>query len=325
MDIKVSNFVLRLACRLPCIRLLFSRNAVILLYHSVPRKSDDDSIDSGVFEEHISFIKQRFQVVSAAGLFEPREIDHKMKVMLTFDDGFQNHAETVAPILTKYNVPGTFFVCSRHSVPGKYLWFNYLRALCKYFPRKTLTFRGTTLDMSLDTRDRSITKLSDYLLNLKPHPGAMYQAIEEELPRLEDFVDAETLRDSYAGASAQEVRQLAANPLFSVGAHTVDHPFLPKCDSSEVNRQFTENKKWIETATSRPCNSIAYPSGAYDSGVLEQARGAGFAYGHAVIPVLKRDVQYELPRLGIYSKSLDILAFKVYWGNLLRAMPLKVG
>ena len=319
----ISIFV-RVACHLPYIRYLFSGNGIILLYHGVPKNSEDGSIDSRVFEAHVNFIRQRFNVVSAAGLLERRAKD-KIKVMLTFDDGFRNNAETVAPILTKYNMPATFFVCSRHSVPGKYLWFSYLRALRKYFPEKRLTFRGAILDMSSDSRNVSVSKLSDHLLNLKPHPGAMYKAIEEELPRLEDFVNAETLRDSYAGASAQEVRQLAANPLFSVGAHTVDHPFLPKCDSGEVNRQFTENKKWIEAVTSRPCNSIAYPSGAYDSGVLEQARGAGFAYGHAVIPVLKRDVQYELPRLGIYSKSLDILAFKVYWGNLLRAVPLKVG
>jgi peptidoglycan/xylan/chitin deacetylase (PgdA/CDA1 family) len=299
---------------------------VILLYHGIPKDSDGNfAIDGAAFEQQIIFLKQHFKIVPADRLWDRREAHENIRVMLTFDDSFRNHAEVAAPILRKHDVPATFFICSRHSISGKYLWFSYLRALEKHFPDDSLCFRSDRFNMSPDQRNASLRRLSDLLLGLKPHPSAMYQAIETELPRLESFVSPEHLADSYAGMTAEQVSQLAKDSLFSFGVHTVDHPLLTKCDPDEVYRQILGNKTWIERATNRRCDFIAYPEGAYNAKVVEQCRDFGFTHGHALVPILNTDVEYEVPRMGIYSVSLDVLGFKVQWGNLLRAMKMKVG
>ena len=99
----------------------------------------------------------------------------------------------------------------------------------------------------------------------------MYEAIEEELPRLEDFVSRQKLADCYAGMTAEQVDELSRDPLFSIGVHTVDHPFLSKCRAEEARRQILDNKKWIEKVSDKPCDSIAYPSGDYNAEVWRSA------------------------------------------------------
>jgi peptidoglycan/xylan/chitin deacetylase (PgdA/CDA1 family) len=325
MNSIVKYLLLRLGWKLPYIRFLSSRRTVILLYHGIPKESDGNSIDGLVFEQQVAFLRQHFKIVSPNELWNRREAHENIRVMLTFDDGFRNHAEVVAPILRKYNVPAIFFASSRHSIPGNYLWFTYLQALESHFPDKGFYFREDFFDMSLGQRHSSIQHLEECLLNLEPHPSAMYEAIEEELPRLESFVSAGKLADCYAGMTAEQVGQLSQDPLFSIGVHTTDHPFLTRCEPAEALRQIQDNKSWIEQASNKQVDVIAYPGGNYNSEVLRQSKELGFAQGYAVIPVLRINPVHELPRIGVYSKSFDVLGFKVQWGNLVRELRLNVG
>jgi len=320
-----SHLFLRPSWKAPYIRFFSSRRAVILVYHGVPQDREGSSINGEVFEQHIIFLKQHFEIVAPDSLWNRREAVQAIKVILTFDDGFRNHAEVVAPILRKLAVPAIFFVCSRQSARGNYLWFNYLLALQRYFPGDEIHFRGGFFNMRSNKRAISIRRLWDLLLDLKPHPSAMYEAIEQELPSLEDFVGQKKLADAYAGITPQQVSELAADPLFSFGVHTVDHPFLTKCDPAEVYRQILNNKAWIEAITGKACNSIAYPSGVYNRQVLKECHSLGMTHGYALTPTVEAETRYELPRIGIYAPSLDVLGFKVQWGNHMRTLRLKVG
>src|SRR3989442_674837 len=325
MTQKVIKSILMVGWRFPLIRAISSRRPVILLYHGIPAQGDGTLVDGAVFEQHIWFLKQHCEFISPDNLGKSRGTLDKIRVLLTFDDGFRNHAEVVAPILRKHHVPALFFVCSRHAAPGKYLWFSYLRALEKHFRDSGFPFRGEFIDMSPGQRQASVQRLSELLLNFTPHPTAMYQAIEDELPRLEDFLDGGNLANCYAGMTAEQVRDLAADPLFSIGVHTVDHPFLPKCEYAEAFRQIRDNKIWIERVCDQQCDTIAYPSGDYSIELLQQCRDLGLARGYAVAPILGADPRLEVPRIGIYATSLDVLGFKVQWGNLMRALRIKAG
>jgi len=325
MEFNIREPLLAIGWRSPWIRALSSYRPVILLYHGVLDQRNVTDIDAKTFEMHILLLRRHFEIVSLTSIQGKRKVLARIRVVLTFDDGFRNNAEIVAPILRKHNVPATFFVCSRHSDTSNYLWFSYLRALEEFFRGSGFHFRGRFIDMSSDRRRGNIQRLGEVLLSLKPHPVAMYEAIEKELPHLEDFVSEGQLQGLCAGMTKDQIAELAADPLFSIGAHTVDHPFLTKCEPDEAYRQIRENKDWIERVSGRSCNVIAYPSGDYNETTLEQCRSLGFVQGHAVIPVAKINSQLELPRLGIYSTSLDILGFKVQWGNLMRTFGVKVG
>ncbi len=309
--------MLSFSYKLPVFARLLPRTPSVLVYHGVPRATRLGGVDAMTFEQHIVFLRRRFIFVHPQDVYRRRVSGRPADVLLTFDDGFRNNAEVAAPILRRHGVPAVFFICSRHSAPGKYLSCAYLSALRQHFKGNGFTFRREFMDMSPGQREATMRRLAAYLAQLKPHPAALYRAIEEELPKLEDFVSAEARRDECEGMSPDQVQELAANPLFTVGVHTVDHPRLTLCEPQEVLRQISENKLWLEHITGKPCGTIAYPYGDYNAETVESCRAAGLYRGYAVLQKLHCDRDWEVPRLGIYSPSLDVLGFKVIWGRAL--------
>ena len=307
-----------LGSHFPFTRLLAPLNPVVLMYHGIPRQSEGSAVDADSFERHICFLKRNFVLVSVDDLGARRRIGGRVRVMLTFDDGFRNNAEVAAPILRRHNVPACFFISSRHAYPRKYLWFTYLRMLEKHFKGNGFMFDGEFMDMSVPRQRLTIDRLTTLLVGLRPHPERMYQVIEEELPRPEDFVSSSDLTDHYAGMTAEQIEELSTNPLFSIGVHTLDHPFLTKCDWAEASRQIVGNKTWLENVIRRPCDAIAYPLADYDAEIVKLCRSVGFCRGYSVNRNIHCDLELERPRVGIYHPSLNELGFKVRWGNLLR-------
>jgi len=293
---------------------------VILVYHRIVSRASGAHVDWRTLEEQLLFLRRHFEIVPPALLRDKRKALDKLRVVLTFDDGFRNQTEVAAPILRRHHLPAIFFISSRHSTPRKYLWFAYLEALEKHFKGNGFCFGGEFMDMSPEKRHITIARLRETLLNLKPHPAAMYELMEQDLPCLEDFVCASDLLDYCAGMTEEQVGELASDPLFSVGVHTVDHPFLTKCTPDEAQSQILDNKRWLEGVSGQPCNTIAYPAGDYDAEILKQCRQCGLNEGHALIPMVERNSEQELPRIGVYSASLELLGFKVQWGNHVRSI-----
>jgi peptidoglycan/xylan/chitin deacetylase (PgdA/CDA1 family) len=157
----------------------------------------------------------------------------------------------------------------------------------------------------------------------------MYDKIERSLPSLQTFVPQPHLDDHYAGMTWDHIRDIARDPLFEIGVHTVDHPFLTICDESEMERQVRVNRDELERMAGKPIRSIAYPSGDYDTTVAARCADSGMEVRYAVetrrgsggVPLDDSCI----PRIGVYRSSMNIVGFKVQWGNLLRRTPLKFG
>jgi peptidoglycan/xylan/chitin deacetylase (PgdA/CDA1 family) len=317
MKSVVRQLAAKVGWRLPLSRVLSGRRPAVLTYHGIPRIGLPGEVDAVSFERHMLFLKAHFELVSWERLATARTRLSRVQVLLTFDDGFRNNAEVVAPILRRHRIPAVFFVCSRHAEPGKYLWFSYLRALEQWFPGNAFSFRGQLFDMCPSRRAPSVSRLRSELLNLRPHPEAMYKAIEEECPRLEDFAPVSSLAERNAGMTEEQVKELSSDPLFTIGIHTVDHPYLTKCEPAEMIRQIEDNKRWIEQVTSRNCDLIAYPLGDHCGEVLRCCQGLHLRYGFTVEKSIEGDARLQLFRVGVYRQSLDELGVKVRWGHLL--------
>jgi len=322
----VSPSLLRFGWRPSSLRFLSSKRAVVLIYHGVPRRGDGRrSVDAAVLESHIVLLKARFDVIDYRSLDIQRRRGHRIRVVITFDDGYKNNADVAAPILKKHNVPAIFFVSSRHSVEGKYLWFTHVNVLERCFRGRILNFQGRRLDMSHAARRTSIETLTRLLFELQPHPSAMYEAIESELPGLDELMTRSQIDDWCAGMTPQQARELARDPLFTIGGHTCDHPLVSRCERGEALRQIRDNLAWIEQQTEQKCDLFAYPGGDYNLAVLNQCESAGVKHAFAERPRLNRKPALEIPRIGIYGCSDEILGFKVQWGRLLRKARIAVG
>jgi peptidoglycan/xylan/chitin deacetylase (PgdA/CDA1 family) len=286
---------------------------------------NDSDINADAFEEQLIFMKKRFQFIRQNEVEHKRSKDQRIQVLLTFDDGFRNNAVVVAPILKRHQIPAIFFVCSRHLISDKYLWFVHLKMLKTKFNKNGFLFRGEHIDMRPDKRNVSIEKLRHFLVNLKPHPGEMYRVIEEELPPLEDFLSKGEIDDWCAGMSEDQIGELSREDLFDIGIHTNDHSLLSKCDHMEKVRQITENRLLIERICQKKCETISYPTGDYDPATLELCEDLNLSVGYAVFETLRTHPNLEIPRIGIYNKSLEILNFKTVFCNHLRNLNIAIG
>lgn len=314
---RLTDWTAAIGWRLSFANFLAPRDPVVLMYHGVPEHAEGSWIDAASFEDQIRFLKQNFEIISPIQQRIRSKGRGRVQALLTFDDGFRNNAEIAAPILRRHGVPALFFVSSRHSRPGNYLWFAYLRALSEYFEGEGFTFRGEFMDMSRPVRAATIDRLTGTLLDMEPHPGAMYKAIEMELPPLSGFVSQAVMDERGAGITADQMAELSGDELFCFGAHTVDHPLLTRCDDAEALRQILENKVWIEQTTHRTCDAIAYPMQDYDGRIIEICKKTGFRRGYSVTRNLNVDTAFEIPRAGVYRKSLDRLGLKVRWATIL--------
>ncbi len=302
----------------PLPQLLGGREPGVLLYHGTPRRTMADGkyhFDRSALEQQVVCLKKHFDMIRPEELHAPRSSWSRKAVLLTFDDGFQNNAREAVPVLAKHGVPAIFFVCTGHLQSGRVLWFAYLSALEHAFAAPGFSLRGEYYDMSPECRQQSMTKLRNFLLGLRPHPQAMYRAIADELPLLESFMSQDDVQEWCSCMTAEEMAELDAHELFSVEAHTSDHPFLTMCSPEEARRQVLDNKQVIERVCGKTVTAISYPSGDYNRSILMMCRDLGFLSGHAVNPRVGCDTDLEVPRAGIYQPYKEVAAFKAMWSR----------
>ena len=101
------------------------------------------------------------------------------------------------------------------------------------------------------------------------------------------------------GMSAKELRQLDADPLCTIGAHTVSHPKLDTLSYEEQYKEIADSKLELERLLGHPIQHFSFPHGAYNANTLAICHELGFktvvqSWGGAV----RRGVHYKvLPRI----------------------------
>jgi peptidoglycan/xylan/chitin deacetylase (PgdA/CDA1 family) len=153
----------------------------------------------------------------------------------------------------------------------------------------------------------------------------MYAEIENHMPAIEDFVEESELQTRFAGLTEEQIGELAHDNLFDVQAHTVDHPLLTQCSREEILTQLGKNKQWLEGITGKECSALAYPGGDYDAATVGLSQSLGFKQGFAVIPKKLNLPSFEIPRVGVFSKSMAVFAIKARFGHAIRRLGIPVG
>lgn len=85
-----------------------------------------------------------------------------------------------------------------------------------------------------------------------------------------------------------ELRDLAAEPLVTIGSHTVTHPRLSKLCREEVRRELAESKATLENLLGRSVDLFSFPHGDWTNGVVRQALVLGYRQLFTVDPCLVR-------------------------------------
>lgn len=72
--------------------------------------------------------------------------------------------------------------------------------------------------------------------------------------------------------SREQIIRLSRNPLVHFGLHTHSHPRLTDLDPDDVGAELGKSKQALETLLGRAVSGMAFPHGAFNKSVVEQAR-----------------------------------------------------
>ena len=181
-------------------------------------------------------------------------------VCFTIDDGYRDIAEWAYPIFRKHAAPFTLYVPTSFPDQIGELWWLALERVIAGVDRVALVMDG------VDRRFDCATTEDKY---------ATFDAIYWWLRRLDT---EEQLRDAVRDLARRygvdipalcaelcmtwdEIAALAADPLVTIGGHTVNHVMLRKVDDHEVRTEMEMGAEVIEAALGKRPQHFAYPVG----------------------------------------------------------------
>ena len=103
------------------------------------------------------------------------------------------------------------------------------------------------------------------------------------------------------GMNAAELRALDADPLCTIGAHTVSHPKLDTLSYEKQYKEIADSKLELERLLGHPVQHFSFPHGAYNANTLSICQELGFktvmqSWGGPVRKAAHYDV---LPRINM--------------------------
>jgi len=91
--------------------------------------------------------------------------------------------------------------------------------------------------------------------------------------------------------SCEDLKKLAAEPLVTIGSHTVSHANLVQVSVQEASRELSGSKADLENLLSRPIEWFSFPHGAYDASLVRLALEAGYRRLFTIEPTLVDPLQ----------------------------------
>lgn len=106
------------------------------------------------------------------------------------------------------------------------------------------------------------------------------------------------------GMSSDELQLMDADPLCTIGAHTVSHPKLDTLTREQQYHEIAESKQALEALLGHDIKHFSFPHGAHNDDTLAICRKLGFrtvvqSWGG---PLRRGENPYPLPRINMTTK-----------------------
>jgi peptidoglycan/xylan/chitin deacetylase (PgdA/CDA1 family) len=227
---------------------------------------------------------------------------------ITADDAYRDNLTEALPVLEKHEAPIAIYAAPSLINGSSDLWWELVEDIVAarddlYVP----TAKGRVhLDCSSPSRKYAANVfLHDYLTRDVPEEDQRH--VVRELARSVG-VDSERPRRQTL-MTWDELRTIAAHPLATIGAHTVNHYNLKRLSEEKAYAEMTDSARILNFELGVMPRHLAYPYG-YPAAVCERevalAKAAGFASAvttrHGVLRAEHARHLHALPRISVNGR-----------------------
>ncbi len=275
---------------------------LILCYHRVAEGVEDPfylCVSPGNFATHLEEISRAREPSTLADIPVP---SRRPRVVVTLDDGYRDNLTNALPIAQSKGVPITVFVTSGILGTHKGLWWDRLGTLLRSRPPHVreinLPADGGNVRLPLGSSGirADLDSVRRHLLPLR------VTEIEQALDAISEQWQVGSAPPPDAGTlTPEDLRQLAASDIVTIGAHTADHVRLRDRSAREQQDTISASKEELEQSIGRAVSHFAYPFGGrddFDDRSVDAVRSADFDTACTTLPGTARSSAdpYRLPR-----------------------------
>jgi peptidoglycan/xylan/chitin deacetylase (PgdA/CDA1 family) len=183
--------------------------------------------------------------------------------VFTLDDGYKDNREFAYPVFKRHEVPFTIYVASDFADGKPDLWWLTLEEVLRSSPHITLAMTGQGRHFPLRTDAETEVAYHEIYWWLRSIPEDLARAFVSELAAGQN----QDPRPAHARMfmSWDVLRELAQDPLVTIGAHTMTHRALGKLPEAVARAEMAESRARIERELARPCRHFSYPYGCASS------------------------------------------------------------
>ena len=241
---------------------------ILMLHHVRPARADPFQPNRHL-EVTPEFLRTTLAHVRDLGLdiISLEEMHRRMRarefsrrfVCFTFDDGYRDNRDFALPVMRAFDAPFAVYAAGEFADgSGQFWWLALEELVAKVDAIDAPIGDGVRLDAASPAAKQAAFDRLHVWLRAMPTDQAMLEALRALCARHGVCADA-------AGQGLcmpwNELRDFAADPLVTIGAHTLSHCTLARTSRSIAAHEMAASRARLEDALQRPVPHFAYPYG----------------------------------------------------------------
>ena len=292
---------------------------LVLCYHKIYNLDRDWN---GITTRLDTFSKQMEYIYKTYGFASSEELvntKYDRRVVLTFDDGFEDNYTNALPIIQAYGIPTLFFIATETINTQRETWCNELIRII---------LEGDGYPNYFRICEKGKMKL--FLTETVEQRLALYRYFRNSMLGLnaEKRKDIFNLLKAWAGSnrypartthrmmSREQILELSNKENISIGCHTVTHPSLGLLTEEQQRYEILQSKNTLEEIIGKKVDQFAYPFGGisdYNFSTISILESLNFkrAYTTTFKRKNRLDSAFEIPRVCISEMSMESFKNKI--------------
>ena len=280
----------------------------VLIFHRVLPGVDPlfpGEVDAIRFDNILRWVTCWFNVISLSEAVD-RLVNGELParaLAITFDDGYADNHDIALPILSRHNMPATFFVASDFLDGGR-MWNDTVIEAIRQTKRSSIEVESLGLGrLSTNTLEERRGAIDALLKQIKHKPPAERQLLTNEISRQCEC----DLPDDLMMTSDQLRHMQTAG--MTIGGHTCSHPILSAVENSVAQAEILTNRLRLEKILGQTVDLFAYPNGKpgedFKAEHVKMVRAAGFKAAVTTAPGTIRNEgdMFQIPRFTPWDHS----------------------